>query len=484
MGETSRVRAAAVLLVLLGGTAAHAGGQFVGDQGPQGQQRSGAFVAKADDPSAVMLNPAGLARLSNLQLQLGANVMTMDLAFNRYGTYSNGEAYPTVEHKGGIQPLPYLAVTFPIGDRFTVGGGFFTPSGYGSREFPDNAVMSAGAPQRYDAVYSRSRVLSPSAAVAYQVSDKLSVGARFTWGIFNTHTKKYVQGLANEAEDPGTDSMTEVKTSDMFVPTAGVGVHYAAAESLEFGFVFNSPASIRAKGTAQTTLGPTLASVIPGGLNPVPDNMARCAPGGTAAALKACTDVNLPMNATLGARLIARGVDGKEMGDVELDVRWENWSKASDYKVTVDSLNSLTQTPIAPTMVRHGLQDVFSIRLGSTGRVPIGSRNLDIRAGVGYESAAAPVSWTRLDVDGSERYMATGGVGIEFGRFRVDLGIGYIATPARQVRDVSIPDTALINRVQPDIDVPLQGEPPHNPYNAGEYRTSYTTGSLGVTTWW
>ena len=42
------------------------GGYFAGAQGARAAGRSGAFVARADDPTAIMYNPAGLAGITEV----------------------------------------------------------------------------------------------------------------------------------------------------------------------------------------------------------------------------------------------------------------------------------------------------------------------------------------------------------------------------------------------------------------------------------
>src|SRR5204863_8741242 len=60
---------------------ARAGGLFAGDAGAQAQERAGAFAAKADDPSALMHNPAGLVKAKRYEVYIGANVVGYSQSF-------------------------------------------------------------------------------------------------------------------------------------------------------------------------------------------------------------------------------------------------------------------------------------------------------------------------------------------------------------------------------------------------------------------
>ena len=198
-------------------------------------------------------------------------------------------------------------------------------------------------------------------------------------------------------------------------------------------------------------------------------------------ALSTCIDLALPQTATIGVRWIARDADGNEVGDIEIDAKWENWAAVSDYSVVVDGQNSLLGTRLEDTVVRHGFVDTFSIRVGGSRRFESGGTPFEFRAGVAYDTAAAPDSWTRLDVDGTDRATAAVGIGVVFGKYRLDIGAAYIDSPQRRFRDVDM--DGLDGRVQPDIAVPLNDadSQPHNPFNAGVYETSYVVGIVGLT---
>lgn len=480
---------------------AHAGGQLVGDNGAQGTQRAGAFAAKADDPTALWFNPAGFARATPA-LYLGANLVDMTARFTRSGRYAVvaagggqpgfvGEAYPTVEHRGGPQPVPMVAAGLRLGRRAVLGLGLMAPHGYGRRDYPDTVDTRGGtgapAPQRYDTVSQAAVMVLPSVALAWRAGDRLAVGGRASLGYAATASRKFVQGIANNAEDPAQDSDVRLSARDWGVPAFAVGVHYAASPTVELAASWTSPITIRAVGESATVLGPALREPVPGMDNymePLADGEVRCATGGTRDALKACATVPaIPQTVTVAARFVLRDDDGGEQGDLELDVRWEDWSAASDYRVVVDGKNHLLGTRLEDTVIRHGLQDVLSVRLGMAGTVLRGGRLWFVRGGLAYDTAAAPDSWTRLDVDGLAHATAAGGLGVELGRWRLDVGGATVLTARRSLGDLAVADpTDPGARVQPDIGVPLEpaDAQPYNPFNAGTYESGYWIASVGL----
>jgi long-subunit fatty acid transport protein len=188
-------------------------------------------------------------------------------------------------------------------------------------------------------------------------------------------------------------------------------------------------------------------------------------------------------------RYVVRDGAGNEIGDIEADVKWENWQAASEYRVVVDGQNTTLNQPLAPSTLGHGFIDVYSFRLGGATRFERDGTRYELRAGVAYDTAAAPDSWTRLDVDGADRFTAAAGLGIwlgEKGGYRLDVGAAFIDSPRRNINNVSVanPDDPD-GRVQPDVTVPLSGsDAPYHPFNAGTYQSRYVIGSVGLTATW
>ncbi len=498
---------AAVIAGLAMVRVAYGGGQFVGDNGSAGMQRAGAFVAKADDATAMYYNPAGLANVHRQQLFIGLNIVHMAQRFQRAGSYQEQPVFPEpqpgyvdqsferVEH-AGTQPIPFIALAYPMG-RLTLGAGVFAPHGSPGRNYPETVRMPSGAsapaPQRYDTVSQTGGTVLPSLALAFRLAPWLSIGARASWGVAWADSTKYVQGQPSSSEQPGQDSRVSLSVTDPFIFTYGGGVHARLAAWFEVGLAYSAPVHIRAKGTIKTEMGQLVR--VPGEgvtneLVPVADDQARCARGGTVDAIKACLRFSLPQTATVAARWIFRDAAGRERTDVELDVRWENWRAASDYTIVSDAKMRLstedmvlTEQRLDDSVIKHGLDDVVSVRLGVGHRIA----DYQLRAGVSYDTAAAPPSWSRLDLDGGARFTASAGVGISLASMRVDIGLGYVYLPDRIVQDQPVADVSDIGqRVQPDVTVPIltSDQQPHHPFNAGVHSSRYLVGSLGVTTWW
>ena len=479
---------------------ASAGGFEFSAPGTQAAQRGGAMVARADDPSALWINPAGLGKTRNWAIYVGGAFLHYDLTFQREGTYPAHETGTNPAYVGSPYPemssstlkiIPSIGVAARFG-KLGVGLGLFGPQGNPDRDFgcsfADGQCMVAAdgrpAPQRYDIISQSALVAFPSLGASYRVHDLVDVGARVTWGFGHIKARTFTWGITNHGEDPNLDADFELDVKDAFVPTFGFGALARPMANLEVGVMYKRQATIDAKGPSTADLGSGLG--LPGQpdrLEPVTPGTEACQEGGTSAILRSCVTFKTPMAVNAGARWIFRDATGGEKADVELDLTWENWSNASDINIVVDARSTTTLLTLRPVVLRHGFNDTLGVRLGGSYNIPVGLNRLQVRGGLSYDTAAAPNSWTRLDLDGTDKVIASAGGAFRFGMWTVDLGFAYGFVPSRTVTDLANPTPTYDNRTQPDPAQPLQEptEQIHHPYNAGQYSAGYWMGNVGVT---
>ena len=273
---------------------------------------------------------------------------------------------------------------------------------------------------------------------------------------------------------------------DTFAPAFGVGFLARPTDSIEVGFSYDSGLDINAKGDGT----PMVGSAVPAEIEPQFDEYARCAKDGTKEKLKSCLNFSLPQVATFGARYIMKDADGNEKADIELDVSWEQWSKASDVEIIVDGIAG---RDLNTAIMRHGFNDVISVALGGAYSMPMGKNKLVFRGGTAYDTAAAPNSWQRVDMDGGSRMTFSTGMAYEAAKYRIDFGGAVLLQKDRTATGCEITDdtgcngtvTPVDERKNPDPAYPL-AEPADTleyPINAGTYSSGYFMFGLGVTTW-
>jgi len=95
------------------------------NQDPEGIARGNAFVATADNPSAIYYNPAGISQLSGDQIRIGLYLISAD---TKYTSPSGAEAQTDT----GLQPVPQLYYTHGFESApITLGLGIYAPYGLG-----------------------------------------------------------------------------------------------------------------------------------------------------------------------------------------------------------------------------------------------------------------------------------------------------------------------------------------------------------------
>lgn len=521
------------LVIALGfiGGDAFAGGLIIPGAGPIAEQRAGAAAAKADDPTALAVNPAGLAKLDGMTLFVGANFVDYSLSFQRRGTYDvdgfEGQAYaeatdvskPAIGF-GGFQAVPMISFAMDLSKQVKglhVAAGLIAPTAYPTRDinsgyaFDENGAANQAlpSPTRYDTVTQEAAIVLPSLGVAYHINDMFDVGARLSWGVSNIKGRTFVWGETNYDESPEGDAMFDVEAKDLFVPAFGLGVLARPIAKLEVGLNWESAIHAHNKGTGNPIASDGLAiGGEPVVITPPDDSRANCAPGGVEGALKACVDINLPMVTTLGVRyvLLEDAATGAERADVEADVSWERWGAdtdnctpngeycepASDHHIVIDG-EALGALPLNETFIRHGFKDTISLRLGGGYAIPVGANLIQLRGGFAWDSAAAKHGWERVDMDGAARHTITLGGSFVMNKLAIHLGGGFVHEGTREVGGLCNPTTgdpgcladgeqSQVDRDGPDPAQPLNGGTPfESPFNAGTYSSHYVLLNLGVT---
>lgn len=518
---TRRTRGTAAMagfLALAAAGGARAGGLFIPGYGSQAQPRAGAFVAKADDPSALYYNPAGLAKQKGTSIHLGFNLVDFDQTYQRTGSYEApeegespswvGQPYAEVSDNskpavgiGGFQGIPLFAVATDLGGASPVvfGIGLIADHGFPEREYSEDYQFEdpdvPPPPQRYDIINQDVSAAFPSLAAAYRIVPQVDLGVRVSWGFAGSKGKQQVWGIRNYPEDVHRDGQFEVDVADNFIPAAGIGLLFRPASMIEIGAAYHTQKSLHFKGDGSAALGSGLGLGEDAMEFIVPENdTPLCEAGGTVAFLKACINFKLPQTAVLGARYVVRDESGEERGDIEVDVQWEDWSAASDLEVIVDGKSGLTGLKLNPSLVRHGFQDTISVRVGGAYAFDVGDDQLEVRAGAAHDTAAAPLSWTRVDIDGMARTTLGAGLAYSLTKVRFELGGGVVLEGERTVTECNTSldqlgcetpeaQTPVSERESPDPIQPLSGSSNQvqSPFNAGTYSQGYVLLSLGAT---
>jgi long-chain fatty acid transport protein len=425
----------AALLALTPARPASAGGFEMPGNGSEALGRGAAFVAKADDPTAIEYNPAGLAVQRGTKLMLDGHLIMSSYGFQRYGAYPGtrsaqqpwaGLSYPRVSDQSGPFFAPFIAATSDFGtfDWMTFSIGVFGPSGVGNRTYP-LGVQGAPAASRYDVVQSNSLIALPTAAVGVKVTDWLELGAalHFVYGQFSLTSTSFVDlgdgpaGPCLNYEYQPCDSVSRLDlTGTSWGGTFGAMVH--PSKTVSVGLSARTPISISATGTATVLQSPLNQPIPPQG--------------------HATFETDLPWILRAGVRQAFRDPDGFETADIELDGDYETWSMAQGGgpAIHIDHLG-----PSGPTFddinvqVAHHYNDTFSVRAGGAYNTRLSIGTLALRLGAYYDKSATSDNpgYTRLDFDTLDKIAGTVGVGLKWGAFQFNLSYAEVFEPDRTV---------------------------------------------------
>jgi long-chain fatty acid transport protein len=399
------------------------GGYYDGALGARAAGRGGAFVARADDPTAISVNPAGLANLRGWHLEIGNQFSYNSYAYTRATTLDTGNpmngvapsvSFARVTNGAPAQAAdPFIGLTTDFGlSDWGFGLAAFAPPGIAQEQFP----LTGG--QNYMMVRRQAIIGEVAASAAWKYHDLFGVGVTAEYLMLpSLQYQLMINGDPNaDAASPVSskyDLLADTKGADWFAFNARLGAWVRPTPWLELAasgqiipteFVTHSHLTV----TAQD---PSIGTVL------LTDSRGRKA-----------DDVRitlpLPMMARAGARYI--GLDGGvERWDLELDVEYETWSRVNQFTVDTAGLNAVVAgsppTPIAPIVVPKHWQNTISVKLG--GDVALVPDRWKLRAGAYYESAVAPAAYSNVDFPGGPQI--GGALGGSFLSGNLELALTY-----------------------------------------------------------
>jgi long-chain fatty acid transport protein len=224
----------AIGMVICTSTGAAAAGFAILQQGTAAMAQGNAFVAQADDPSAIFYNPAGLTQLKRPEIYFN-NVFS---ATNRTYMTPAGE-YTTAKHD--IFAIPAFYATYPVHERVVLGLGCFSPFGLGTTWPPEWAG-------RYITTMSKLKTYNVNPVVAVKLLDNLSfaAGLDMLWSRVQIQRKTF--------QRMGPFLLTDLKTD---YDAAGMGwgynlgLLYEPIEGVKCGVNYRSAISVSHSGDLQ-----------------------------------------------------------------------------------------------------------------------------------------------------------------------------------------------------------------------------------------
>ena len=224
-------------------------GMNLNNAGTKAIGMGGAFVGLADDYSAVYYNPAGLTQIEGTSI----NLFAVDLIPS--ATYKYSAAGIDAKTTNGGYPSGAFGVFMDLGEKMKVGLYMDVPSGIGTEWDGKELKNLSGPSQTIFDWSSKVAVIHFGPALAYDVTEKLSLGlsVNIAYGQMKMELPQDV--LAGAA--PGHDGYVDAQYSD---DASGmgygltIGALYKVTDKLSAGLSLRTKNTVKFSGDAEVPL--------------------------------------------------------------------------------------------------------------------------------------------------------------------------------------------------------------------------------------
>lgn len=232
----------AVVLLGISARNAAANGFGLADQDAFATARGEAFVATADNPSAIYYNPAGITQMEGGNLRGGVYGIYLDPSYRPpSGRYDSGQIYHSSDHLAAVpqffftQTLKSAPVSFGLG--------VYAPFG-GSMNWPEDASLNTVATQ------GKLTYLTANPAVAVKLAPSLSVGGGLMVNYVNMDLEQVV---SYPTRDPNFFRFK----GDGWSVGYNLGVRWQPTDQISLGATFRSLAAANLNGHTEFQYPPT-----------------------------------------------------------------------------------------------------------------------------------------------------------------------------------------------------------------------------------
>lgn len=379
--------AIALALVLTSAQFCSAAGFAIYEWSARGNALGGATVGRADDPSALASNPAGITQLDGLQVLAGFTAIHPVLDIR------TGDKWTTSDEDSLWVP-PHFYATWKVNDRYSIGLGTFSRFGLGS-------VFDEDWEGRYNSYEAVIQSVSINPNVAVKVTDKLSAAFGVDATYLDITMKKKINFLVQDGD------------ADLQADGMGYGfnmaLHYQPCQYAKLGLSYRSPVTMKVNGDADF-------SDIPSGLVGL----------GYFHDTSASGTVTLPDSFAFGVAMYPT-----EKLSIEVGAVYTLWSKYDELKINYGSpLYSPTAGAITQTVTPKKWSDVWRFNVG----VEYAALDwLDLRAGYVFDQS--PLNDDTIDylVPANDRHLLNGGLGFHWDNWTVDLNYTYLMIMDRDI---------------------------------------------------
>ncbi len=379
-------------------------------------------AAGAEAESSIYYNPAGIASVDSPSIVVGSHMLMTSVDFDGGSSYPALGGAPLAGGDGGDAGvnavIPNIYFVTGIADNLAVGVGLFVPFGL-------STDYNEGWSGRYHALESTLETININPTIAWQVSEKLSVGAGFS--------AQYAEAKLSSAIDFGTitgvaPGMLDGKgtmNGDDWGYGFDVGVIYAFTPESKLGISYRSAIKHKLEGKAHFN---------------VPAPVSAIQSLGVFVDTKGSAKIELPANVSLGGT--------QKIGEdfaLMFGVTWTEWSSFDELRVKYDSFQ-------ADSVTDESWNNAWLFSLGGE---YYANEDWTLRAGTAFDESPVPnVDHRTPRIPDSDRIWLTCGMGYKVSdNIILDFGYAHVFFDDSKVNLISETGDNLVGDYSGSADV-------------------------------
>lgn len=409
-----------ILLLLNDGISFANGFKILGVKSTKATAMGEAFIAQADDPSAIAFNPAGLTQVKGTQtsMQLGIMNAWTECTTPQWTRESNKDKWQVVSGS-------YISSDFGM-ENVVFGLGLTVPNGLSSE-------WSKRSFARYVDTYSNLFVLDVNPSLGYQINEQFSVGAGLSY-YYSLATLESMIDYGNLIGAPGSfDGKSKLNGSgDAW--GGNVGILYKFNPRHHFGFTYKSPYTIDYQGKIRLTNIPAFMGL------------------GSETSSHVHTSIKFPAVIVFGYAYYPT-----EKLKLEWDIDWTQWERCKEIRLEMETKNLL----LNDVTNRYDYHNTFVYKFGMEYAA---TERLKLRFGYMFDENATPQSTWRPSLPDTKIHFVCSGFGYQMGKWTIDTALQLAFYEKRKINN-NVDNNETLSSSSID----------------GTYRTFGTAFSLGLT---
>ena len=371
---------------------------------------AGAFVAVANNPTAIFHNPAGIAFLEGTQISLGSTFITSNSSLNLSVLDTTVDAVKQWHYP------PTFYISHKISEKVVAGLGFFVPYGLGVK-------WPADYPLKYISIRDDMKTFFFNPTLAFKVNENFSLGFGVSY-IYSTLEFELVEHIERDL-DPADSGLPVTVQYTMDVPLvldatgSAWGLNAGALYRGEnFSIGFNWRGGFKIEFDGDLALSAPLVDVT------IPPPWDTLLPAGTDVAVETTLAGQVPSEG--GARIpafkfphifgVGVAFNLTQSLTMSADVHYLVWSTYDEFTVEVDVPG------FDDKHVEENWKDSFVFRGGLEYNL---NERFALRAGFLYDKTPQPVEYMDPILPDANRWALTGGFGYKSGNFVIDVAYQF-----------------------------------------------------------